>query len=264
MTKLSNSPVLWLAIAIVVAAPLMVGCGAAQQSEGSSQDYRPAALGVQKPARPACTTAVSTAARSYAAVVRTRAVIRSRPGGGRILQSFGAVDQNGYPTVLGVVGRKVGRGCTATWYQVELPVKPNGSTGWVRAGAVRTYAVATRVVVDLSSRQLVAYRAGKPVLRTRVAVGAAQTPTPVGRFYINERFILSDPNGPFGVAALGISAHSNVLSDWVEGGPIALHGTNEPASIGLAVSHGCVRLSNVDMRRLLPDAPAGTPVLIRE
>ena len=95
-------------------------------------------------------------------------------------------------------------------------------------------------------------------------MGTPQTPTPLGRFYINERFILTDSNGPFGVAALGISAHSNVLTDWVQGGPIALHGTNEPLSIGHADSHGCVRLSNADMRRLLPYAPAGTPVLIRQ
>jgi len=49
----------------------------------------------------------------------------------------------------------------------------------------------------------------------------------------------------------------------IEGGPIALHGTNDPASIGQAASHGCVRLRNADARWLLRLAPAGTPVLIR-
>ncbi len=96
-----------------------------------------------------------------------------------------------------------------------------------------------------------------------MAIGATGTPTPVGRFYVDERFLLANANGPFGVAALGISAHSDVLQHWVQGGPIALHGTNEPTAIGGAVSHGCVRLTNEAMMRLFKLAPAGTPVLIR-
>ncbi len=190
-------------------------------------------------------------------------MVRARPGGGKVVGRFGATDQNGYPTVFGIVGKQADRQCKATWYHVQLPVKPNGSTGWVRAGAVRAYAIASKIIVHLSTRRLVAYHAGKPVLRAPVAVGSPQSPTPVGSFYINERFILTNPNGPFGVAALGISAHSNVLTNWAQGGPIALHGTDEPLSIGHAESHGCVRLSNADMRRLLPFTPAGTPVLIR-
>ncbi len=241
------------------------GCGGSADSEGSVQPYHAAPLGVSKPFKqPSCAVALaSKSTRSYAAVVRKLAVVRSKPGG-KIIRQFGAVDQNDYPTVFGVVGKKVDRYCKATWYHVQLPVKPNGSTGWVAAAAVRTYAITSKVVVHLSTRRLVAYKGGKPVLAVPVAVGSAQTPTPVGRFYINERFILSDPNGPFGVAALGISAHSNVLTNWVQGGPIALHGTDEPLSIGHPDSHGCVRLSNADMRRLLPFAPAGTPVVISE
>jgi L,D-transpeptidase-like protein len=42
----------------------------------------------------------------------------------------------------------------------------------------------------------------------------------------------------------------------------ALHGTNQPASIGRAVSHGCVRLRNEDIARLYGMVPVGTPVFI--
>jgi lipoprotein-anchoring transpeptidase ErfK/SrfK len=49
-------------------------------------------------------------------------------------------------------------------------------------------------------------------------------------------------NGPYGPAALGISAFSNVLTGWAQGGPIAIHGTNAPWSIGRAVSNGCIRV----------------------
>ena len=46
------------------------------------------------------------------------------------------------------------------------------------------------------------------------------------------------------------------------GNGYALHGTNNPASIGQAVSHGCVRLRNEDIETLYPMVPVGTPVYI--
>jgi lipoprotein-anchoring transpeptidase ErfK/SrfK len=125
------------------------------------------------------------------------------------------------------------------------------------------FVVRSRIDVSLSGHRLVVYRAGRPVLRAPVAVGTPDTPTPVGRYFVNERFVLANPNGPFGVAALGISAHSTVLRNWVQGGPIGIHGTNEPRLIGDAASHGCIRLFNQDMSRVFKLAPAGTPVVIR-
>jgi lipoprotein-anchoring transpeptidase ErfK/SrfK len=100
------------------------------------------------------------------------------------------------------------------------------------------------------------------VLRTKVAVGSPATPTPTGSYYVNQRLIPSDQSGPFGPAALGISAFSNVLTGWTQGGPIGIHGTNQPWSIGHAVSNGCVRLPNPVLRRLFRATPAGTPVVI--
>jgi lipoprotein-anchoring transpeptidase ErfK/SrfK len=166
-------------------------------------------------------------------------------------------------TVLGVRGRLVDHRCAATWYRVELPMRPNGATGWVRASAVRVGVVHTRIVVSLSERRLTLYRDGRPVLHAVAAVGGPSTPTPTGRFYVNQRLIAADPSGPWGPGAIGISAFSNVLTSWVQGGPIAIHGTNEPWSIGKAASHGCVRLDNAVLRRVFAAATAGTPVIIR-
>ncbi len=42
----------------------------------------------------------------------------------------------------------------------------------------------------------------------------------------------------------------------------ALHGTNDPASVGRSVSHGCVRLRNEDIQQLYAMVPIGTPVYI--
>jgi hypothetical protein len=46
------------------------------------------------------------------------------------------------------------------------------------------------------------------------------------------------------------------------GNGYAIHGTNDPASIGHAVSHGCVRLRNEDIATLYRMVPLGTPVYI--
>jgi lipoprotein-anchoring transpeptidase ErfK/SrfK len=80
---------------------------------------------------------------------------------------------------------------------------------------------------------------------------------------VNQRLIPSDTSGPFGPGAIGISAFSDVLTGWTQGGPIAIHGTNEPWSIGRNVSNGCIRVPNPVLKRLFAAAVAGTPVIIR-
>ncbi len=198
---------------------------------------------------------------AYAGLVAHRAVAFRAPGLGPFA-SFGPRNVNGHATVFGVLGKIVGADCTPRWYRVELPIRPNGATGWVRAGQLRVEAVHTRIVVDLSERRLTLFRDGRPVLRTTTAVGAPTTPTPIGRFYVNQRLIPANPSGPWGPGAIGISAHSDVLRSWTQGGPIAIHGTNEPASIGRAVSHGCIRLDNRVLNKLFWETDAGTPVII--
>ena len=42
-----------------------------------------------------------------------------------------------------------------------------------------------------------------------------------------------------------------------------IHGTNDPSSIGKAVSHGCIRMNNKDVEELARIIPIGTPVSIR-
>jgi lipoprotein-anchoring transpeptidase ErfK/SrfK len=54
-----------------------------------------------------------------------------------------------------------------------------------------------------------------------------------------------------------------VLIHWPQGGPIAIHGTNNPDSIGKAASNGCLRLPNRQLIRLFEQTPAGTPVVIK-
>jgi hypothetical protein len=170
---------------------------------------------------------------------------------------------NGVATVFGVLAARVDRSCRPTDYKVQLPVRPNGSTGWVRAADVRVMVVRTRILVDLSQRRITLFREGRAILVTTAAIGAPSTPTPTGHFYVNQRVLTTSPLGDYGPGAVGISAFSEVLVNWPQGGPIAIHGTNAPGMIGFAISHGCLRVRNADARVLLRLADEGTPVEIR-
>jgi lipoprotein-anchoring transpeptidase ErfK/SrfK len=218
-----------------------------------------------KPAR-SCSAAsfrhLGSAKLAYAAVVRSQAAVSSRPGG-RVFARFGRLNQNRVPTIFSIRGARVDRHCRPTTYLVQIPRRPNGVTGWVAARQVGVEPIHTRIVVDLSQKRVTLYRRGKRILSSTAAIGSNATPTPTGSFYVNQRLIPSDPNGPYGPGAVGISAFSNVLTGWAQGGPIAIHGTNEPWSIGKAVSNGCIRLPNAVLRKLFAQALNGTPVLIR-
>ncbi len=61
------------------------------------------------------------------------------------------------------------------------------------------------------------------------------------------------PDNPMGEWALETS---------MSGGEIYIHGTNNPMAIGMAVTHGCVRLYPEDIAALFPVVPVGTPVTI--
>lgn len=195
--------------------------------------------------------------------VDARGLVRVfRKPGGRAFARFGSLNLNGVPTVFAGLEAVMGARCRAAWYRVQVPLKPNGSTGYVRARGVNLRLVRSRVVIDLSARRLAVYARGRVAFATTAAIGAPATPTPLGRFYINQRF-RDDPSGPYGWAAIGISAFSEVLTGWPQGGPVAIHGTNRPSLLGMRVSNGCIRISNSAVQRLWRLAPTGTPVLIR-
>jgi len=206
--------------------------------------------------------ALGSARTAYAAAAPFGAVAYNRPSG-VVVARFGTKNVNGYPTVFGIVGAVVRPNCSPRWYRVQLPKKPNGRTAFVRARALRVETVSTRIVIEVSKRRLTLYRNAKPVLTATVAVGSPSTPTPIGRFYVNQRLVPTEPGGPFGPGAIGISAFSNVLTGWTQGGPVAIHGTNEPWSIGHAVSNGCIRLPNATLLKVFRETLAGTPVIIR-
>jgi lipoprotein-anchoring transpeptidase ErfK/SrfK len=149
------------------------------------------------------------------------------------------------------------------WLEVLLPVRPNGSTGWIRRSDVDVREIETAVVVDLASRTLTVTEGGAVVLVTTVAIGTDASPTPTGLFSVVDKLDTAAPDGPYGPFAFGLSGFSDVLTEFAGGeGQIAIHGTNAPDSIGDAASHGCVRVPNDVATALNALLPLGTPVLI--
>jgi lipoprotein-anchoring transpeptidase ErfK/SrfK len=236
---------------VFVLAAILSFAPAAAGSAGHSQGY----------CRAGALHPVGTSTTAFAALVKGMTQTYRRPGGAR-LANFPQLNENGYPTTFAIVGAILNRSCSASWYRVRLPMRPNGIVGYVRPAKVLVQRVRTRIEVDISARRLSFYRSGKLVLTTPVAVGSAATPTPIGRFYVNQRIETTNPSGPFGPAALGVSAFSNVLTGWTQGGPIGIHGTNEPWSIGRAVSNGCIRVPNGTLERIFDASLGGTPVVI--
>jgi lipoprotein-anchoring transpeptidase ErfK/SrfK len=169
----------------------------------------------------------------------------------------------GVPTVLPVVGRRTD-GAGRVWLRVELPGRPNGHEGWITAAGVREATTPWRVRIDLSARRVTVQRAGRTVRRFTAVVGKPSTPTPRGRFFVEENVRLGpgDVGAPY---ALALSARSTVLQEF-EGGPgqIAMHGrTNVGGVLGTAVSHGCIRLDDRAIAWMARRIPTGAPVTIR-
>jgi lipoprotein-anchoring transpeptidase ErfK/SrfK len=121
-----------------------------------------------------------------------------------------------------------------------------------------------RLEVNLSARELYVYRGGQRVATHPVAVGSEEWPTPTGEWSVgqvvwNPRWIPpeeewaedeevkepGDPENPLGRAQLVYRA------------PNSIHGTNAPESLGQAVSHGSIRVSNevaMDLARQVMEA----------
>lgn len=105
------------------------------------------------------------------------------------------------------------------------------------------------IVINVSARKLSLYRNGQVYKSYPIAVGKPSTPTPRGNFTIVNKAY--NPGGPFGARWLGLSKRG-----------YGIHGTNNPSSIGKAVSNGCIRLHNPNVIELYNLVPVGTPVKI--
>lgn len=117
-----------------------------------------------------------------------------------------------------------------------------------------------RVVVSIPDRKLALLENEQIIGIFPVAVGAPVSPSPIGTFNIVNR--VSNPTyykpgkivgpgraNPVGTRWIGLSAKG-----------YGIHGTDAPASIGFAKSHGCIRLRNQDVEQLFARVRTGDVV----
>jgi len=148
------------------------------------------------------------------------------------------------------------------WYRVSLPMRPNNTYGWIPASTVSLAPTAGQIVIDVARRTIDLYWHNKHVYHAIVAVGAPGRETPLGHYFVAARFV--PYHDPFlGVFAVETSAYSK-LTEWPGGGVVGIHGTSEPQLLGMAVSHGCVRVANTTAEKLKRYAPLGTPIWIKK
>jgi len=179
--------------------------------------------------------------------------LRSAPESPRVLAVVRSRTEFGSATTLPVVSFR-GR-----WLEVISTSLPNGVHGFVRTGQVWLRRDTLAIDVDLSGRLLRVWRHGAIVLRAPVAIGAAGSPTPIGRFGVTDKLTGLNP-AAYGCCILALSGHQTHLPPgWTGGDRLAIHGGG---GIGTAASSGCLHASEANLRWLMRRVPLGTQVVI--
>jgi lipoprotein-anchoring transpeptidase ErfK/SrfK len=150
------------------------------------------------------------------------------------------------------------------WLQILLPVRPNGSTGWIRPADVDLKETTFRLRVELGAHRITVWNGNDVIDDESVGVGTAAAPTPPGEYYITEALVVpSFQRAAYGPFAFALSGHSNVYTSFGGGdGTLAIHGTAASDSIGKDASHGCIRMANDGITKLIHLVPLGSPVEI--
>jgi lipoprotein-anchoring transpeptidase ErfK/SrfK len=190
---------------------------------------------------------------------------RSRPGAGRKVWRVGTqTSWSSEPQVLLVLGSAIHHG--RQWLRVLLPIRPDGSTGWIPRDNTTLLFTRYWVTVDTHARTVTVSHDGKRAHRYRAVVGKSATPTPTGLAAIYERDPQPDPAAFLGPWALPLTIVSNVLYNFGGGpGRVAIHGRDGASlldPIGTAASHGCIRIDNRPITWMAHHLPQGTPVQI--
>jgi len=122
------------------------------------------------------------------------------------------------------------------------------------------HAVARRIVVSIPDRKLAVLENDEVVSLYAVAVGAPNSPSPVGTFTVVTR--VSNPTYYKPGTVIGPGASNPIGTRWIglSQKGYGIHGTDQPRSIGFAKSHGCIRLRNQDVEKLFERVRPGDVV----
>lgn len=126
----------------------------------------------------------------------------------------------------------------------------------------------SRLVVDLSDRQVTLYQDDAVPLTYEIAVGREGWETPSGKFSILSMQRHPVWQNPISGEVVAASAENPLGSRWIgfwtDGThQIGFHGTNQDDLIGQAVSHGCIRMRDAEIQALFTQVAVGTPVVVQ-
>jgi lipoprotein-anchoring transpeptidase ErfK/SrfK len=160
------------------------------------------------------------------------------------------------PDVFMVISRHADRD------EVQLPVRPNLALGWVNVSDVTLAVTNYRISVSLSGHRVQLFQGQNKLIDTPAGVGTGDTPTPPGTYYTVA--LIKPTNSGYGPYAYALSGHSDKLQSFAGGdGRLGLHGTDDPSSIGKNVSHGCIRIPNDIITKMVQlGLPLGVPVTV--
>jgi hypothetical protein len=208
----------------------------------------------------------SAACSTEAALIGTVAVesvqARAAPSqDAEVVATFGMRNEQGAPQVFLLEDRVSGPE-GEPWFHALLPIRPNGTRGYIPAADLRLAHTPYHLVLDRQARTLTLWDRCDQVRTYPVGLGTRRTPTPVGQFYLTSLLRPPIPDSVYGSYAYGLSGYSSVIRDWTWGGLVGLHGTNDPSSVGELSSNGCIRLRNKHIEELVQILPLGTPIVI--
>jgi hypothetical protein len=150
-----------------------------------------------------------------------------------------------------------------TWGRVALPYAWPHRDGWIPLAGLRRETTWITVDVDLSARRVTVRKRGDVIARVAGAIGSPTSPTPTGDYFVTDRIPFA-AGSSLGTFAFGISGvQPRLPAGWSGGNQLAIHGTNQPWSIGRSASAGCIRVSEWALDRLRPLLRLGTPVRVR-
>jgi L,D-transpeptidase ErfK/SrfK len=117
------------------------------------------------------------------------------------------------------------------------------------------------IVVSIPDRKLTLLENGREIGTWDIAVGKPSTPSPEGTMTVINRVKNPTWFGPGG-KVVGPGGANPVGTRWIglSRKGYGIHGTNEPASIGKAASHGCIRMRNRDVEQLFDLVETGAVV----
>jgi lipoprotein-anchoring transpeptidase ErfK/SrfK len=158
----------------------------------------------------------------------------------------------------------------AYWQRLPPAIASSALTTSVTASAESNRATEELIwlEISLSRRRVTLYRDTTRLEEYPIGIGRAGWETPMGTFQVrqmqeypiwihpftDERIPGGTSHNPLGTRWIGFWTDGHV---WV-----GLHGTNNPASVGTAASHGCIRMHNADVEALFARIELGTPVRV--